>query len=525
MSERKQLVIGTRGSELALWQANYTKTILENNGYKVTLNIIKTKGDRITDVSFEKIEGKGFFTKEIEEALLNKECDLAVHSCKDLPTENPDGLMIAAYSKRANPFDILLIRKERTDFLRPLSLCEGAKVGTSSSRRKAQIQSLRTDITLADIRGNVPTRIDKLRKGDFDAIILAAAGIERLELDVSDLNSVLLCPPIFIPAPAQGILAYQIRTNDMAALEACQLLKDDATTVHAQIERDLLTAFQGGCQIPLGVYCNRDYTHIIKAEAWNKWPLRLTVPTKIVHNQGNELVSFFNHHTKPDVFISRSLENEDYLVQSMRSNGYKLTGKDFIRFNALDFEINISKEDILFFSSKKGFKYFVEGFPHLSQNHCKIAAMGSGTAQYIRDNGFYVDFTADSTKLEASVLAWISTQPNAHIHIIRGTHTAGTLQSILPQEFTETIVYENNPEEAIELRQESILVFTSPQNATAYFEKHQLMEHQDCVCIGSSTSKKLKELHIQHEMAIEPSVHSLTDAIFYVSFRKNFPLN
>lgn len=519
MADKKQLVIGTRGSELALWQAHYTKSILENNGYEVALNIIKTKGDRITDLSFEKIEGKGFFTKEIEEALLHNECDLAVHSCKDLPTENPEGLMIAAYSKRANPFDILLIRKEKTNPLKPLSLCIGAKVGTSSSRRKAQMLSLRPDITLADIRGNVPTRIEKLRRGDFDAIILAAAGIERLNLDVSDLESIILCPPIFIPAPAQGILAYQIRVGDSSMLEACQLLQDAFTTQHAAIERSLLSAFQGGCQIPLGVYTDEQNTYIIKSSAWNKWPLRLALPTNKVPQYMNALISFFSHHEQPDVFISRALEADDYLVRSMHQHGYMLNGKNFVGFEAVDFNIHLAKDDILFFSSKKGFKFFFEQHPECMQVGCRIAAIGSGTAQYIQDHGYRVDFTADSAHLEDSILQWLKHQPNTHIHLIRGVHTAGTLQSILPAGvWTETIVYKNTPEVNIEARKEKILVFTSPQNAEAYFSQHSLKTGQHCVCIGTSTSKKLKEFDIEHVMAIEPSIYSLTDAIFYTAF-------
>ncbi|MCB0503584.1 MAG: hydroxymethylbilane synthase, partial [Bacteroidetes bacterium] len=166
-----KVIIGTRGSELALWQANFTKHKLETAGYEVEIHIIKTRGDKIQHLSFDKIEGKGFFTKEIEDALLNKEIDLAVHSCKDLPTESPEGLTIAAYSARAAAQDVLLIRNEGHNDRLPLELKEGAIVGTSSARRKAQIKSFRTDISLKDIRGNVPTRINKLKEGQFDAIL------------------------------------------------------------------------------------------------------------------------------------------------------------------------------------------------------------------------------------------------------------------------------------------------------------------------------------------------------------------
>ncbi|MBC7862964.1 MAG: hydroxymethylbilane synthase, partial [Bacteroidia bacterium] len=161
----KKIIIGTRGSELALWQANYTKELLEKNGHTVELKIISTQGDRTQqwNTSFEKLEGKGFFTKELEEALLKKEIDLAVHSHKDLPTENPDGLIIAGVSEREDPAELLLIRKECVDETQKFNLKQNAIVGTSSSRRKSQLLAFRPDVELKDLRGNVPTRIEKLR--------------------------------------------------------------------------------------------------------------------------------------------------------------------------------------------------------------------------------------------------------------------------------------------------------------------------------------------------------------------------
>src|ERR1700752_3345912 len=192
----KKVKIGTRGSELALWQANYTKTLLEKQGCEVEIKVISTEGDRSQDwnTSFDKLEGKGFFTKEIEEALLKNEIDLAVHSHKDLPTISPDGLMIAGVSDREDPSDLLIIRKEAVDEKEKFNLKQKAIVGTSSSRRKAQLLAFREDVEIKDLRGNVPTRIKKLQEGQYDAIILAAAGIERLELDLGDIRIEKLSP-------------------------------------------------------------------------------------------------------------------------------------------------------------------------------------------------------------------------------------------------------------------------------------------------------------------------------------------
>ncbi|MBL7984138.1 MAG: hydroxymethylbilane synthase, partial [Flavobacteriales bacterium] len=206
MSERP-LVIGTRGSRLALWQADHIEARLKATGHPTQQRIIKTQGDRVQDLSFDKMEGKGFFTKEIEAELIAGTIDLAIHSCKDLETRDPEGLHIAAIAGRAASEELLIIRKEAVDNARALGLKEYAVVGTSSARRKSQVRMFRPDVVIADLRGNVPTRVEKLRSGVYDAILLAKAGIDRLELDLSMFDVRVLDPRWFVPAPAQGALA------------------------------------------------------------------------------------------------------------------------------------------------------------------------------------------------------------------------------------------------------------------------------------------------------------------------------
>lgn len=266
--------IGSRGSKLALWQANYTMRQLESYGIQTELKIIKTKGDAIQHLSFDKIEGKGFFTKEIEDELLAGEIDLAVHSMKDLPTQSPEGLVITAVSYRENPADMLLIHPDAVAEDQILKFKKGAIVGTSSARRKSQILDLRNDIEIKDIRGNVPTRVGKLRSGDFDAILLAAAGIHRLDLDLSDLKVIPLHPKEFIPAPAQGVLAFQTRAEDMETRRILKTIHNSAVAEITNIERKVLNLFDGGCQLPLGVYCEKDengnfHVWAAKADHWN----------------------------------------------------------------------------------------------------------------------------------------------------------------------------------------------------------------------------------------------------------------
>lgn len=254
----KEIIIGSRGSDLALWQAHFVKGELEKLGHNVSIKIIKTQGDQIQHLSFDKLEGKGFFTKEIETELLSGAVDLAVHSHKDLETNPPSGLMIGAVSDRANPSDILLIRKEVTDPAKKWSLNEGAVVGTSSARRKSQVLAYRPDIELKDLRGNVPTRINKLREGQYDAILLAKAGVDRLELDLSDFTVIVLDPSEFVPAPAQGVLGLQIRENDDVMSGILNNLNNKVVQQRIGLERKVLNMLEGGCQLPLGVYCNEN---------------------------------------------------------------------------------------------------------------------------------------------------------------------------------------------------------------------------------------------------------------------------
>ena len=251
----QKITIGSRGSDLALWQANHVKRQLENLGHTVEIKVIITQGDAIQHLSFDKLEGKGFFTKEIESALLDKSIDLAVHSHKDLETNPPAGLIIAAVSEREDPSDLLLIAKSKVDTTQPWNLALDASIGTSSARRKSQILRFRNDLNIRDLRGNVPTRIQKLRDGNYDAIVLAKAGVDRLQLDLSEFFVEVLNPTEFVPAPAQGVLGLQIREDDTSMTEIMQHLNHTDVAKRIGIERKVLNLLDGGCQLPLGVYC------------------------------------------------------------------------------------------------------------------------------------------------------------------------------------------------------------------------------------------------------------------------------
>jgi hydroxymethylbilane synthase len=260
MSNSKKLILGTRGSDLALYQANLIRyTLVNKQNCEVELKIIKTAGDMIDNMPFDKMEGKGFFTKEIEEALLSKEIDLAVHSLKDLMTTQPEGLKIGAVGFREDRREMLLIRKESRIQEGIIPVKEGGIIGTGSARRKCQIAFLSPSLNIKNLRGNVPTRINKLRNGEYDAIIIAAAGVKRLDLDLSDLEVIILDPDRFLPASGQGVLAIQIRNDEPDIETIVSRLNDNRVALEVSLERGLLSRFASGCSLPLGV--NSEVTH------------------------------------------------------------------------------------------------------------------------------------------------------------------------------------------------------------------------------------------------------------------------
>jgi hydroxymethylbilane synthase len=242
--------IGTRGSRLALWQAEWVRDRLAEHALAAEIVVIKTRGDAEVDRPLHQLEGKGFFTKEIEDALLDGRIDVAVHSLKDLPTRLPAGLALAAVPRRAAAEDALVARGPVASLA---ALPAGARVGTSSLRRVAQVRHVRPDLELVPLRGNVPTRVRKVQQdGALDAALVAAAGLDRLGL--AGAIAARLDPLEMMPAPAQGALGLEIRAGDAAAAAALLPLEDATTARHAGAERALLAALGGGCQAPVAAW-------------------------------------------------------------------------------------------------------------------------------------------------------------------------------------------------------------------------------------------------------------------------------
>jgi hydroxymethylbilane synthase len=245
----RALRIGTRGSALALWQArSIARALRESTGIEPEIVIIKTSGDKFQQTSFSQIGTKGVFIKELEDALLEERIDLAVHSMKDVPTEMPEGLTIAAIGKREDVRDALLSANGAT----LASLPQGARVGTSSLRRQSQLLLARRDLRILELRGNVDTRIEKLKRGDYDAIVLAKAGLDRLGLSANITE--VLPPEVSLPAAGQGAIGIEARAGDAATVRALTTLEDAETRSAVTAERSALASLGGGCQVPIGAW-------------------------------------------------------------------------------------------------------------------------------------------------------------------------------------------------------------------------------------------------------------------------------
>ncbi len=263
MENRNKIVIGSRGSKLALIQANWVKSQLEkaNKDIEFTIEIIKTTGDKITDVPLAKIGNIGLFTKELENALLDKTVDLVVHSAKDMPTDIPDSLEIGAVTKREDPHDALISKNN----VSLKNLPQNAKLGTSSLRRKSQALACRPDLEIVDLRGNLDTRLKKLEAGDFDAILVAMAGLTRL--GSADKASEIIPYDIMLPAVGQGALCIEIRENDEQIKNIIKIIQHFDTRYEVMAERTLLHRLQGGCQIPIGAHAEIIFPVNLKMEA------------------------------------------------------------------------------------------------------------------------------------------------------------------------------------------------------------------------------------------------------------------
>jgi hydroxymethylbilane synthase len=524
------LIIGTRGSDLALWQANFVKNNLAEIGIVAELKIIKTQGDTILNLRLDKLEGKGFFTKELEEELLNGNIDIAVHSHKDLPTTHPAGLIIAAVSEREDPSELLLILKDCVDVQQKLSVKFGGTVGTSSNRRKAQLLAFRPDLEVEDLRGNVPTRIQKLRDEDYDAIMIAKAGVSRLGIDLSEFYVEELDPMEFIPAPAQGVLAIQIRENDTELAELLKPLHNAAVAKEIAVERKVLQLFEGGCHMPLGCYCRKEgnmyEVWTSKAKDGDDFPDRLFLSASSTKGLAEEIVAKFNPDRKfpSNVFISRMLPETSYFRKALEKYQIQLDDRSLIKIfpiiNKLDPFI-LKRVDWVFFSSKNAIECFFSLSPQLPKK-VKYGVIGRASEEMLRRYGIVPDFNGEEDGIDTQDIAKdFAKLANGSTVLFPGAKDSlRTIQQALNKatKIIDLPVYETEMDENCDPSAAEVLVFTSPSNVDAYFTNNLLEPGQQVICIGKSTGKKFDQMNVNYTLPYSPDEIGLAEAVFGLTY-------
>jgi hydroxymethylbilane synthase len=518
----RKIIIGSRGSDLALWQANYVLRKVQKLGLTAEIKIITTQGDQVQNLSFDKLEGKGFFTKEIEDALVNKEIDLAVHSHKDLPTTSPEGLIIAAVSEREDPAELILIRKESVDNTHKFAFKKGAVVGTSSARRKSQLLAFRKDIEIKDLRGNVPTRIQKLRDKKYDAIMLAAAGIERLRINLSEFKVLRIDPKEFIPAPAQGVLGLQIREDDHELFQQINKLNSEKVQDIIGIERKVLNMFDGGCQLPLGVYCikeeNKFKVWASKADAWDKSPKLIYLESYTDEGLASKVVNALNGIHATSVLITRDLNESSFFKNVLEGNGYDVKGISFIETNKVTFA-EVPETDWIFFASATAVRFFFEQQPQL-KSKVKYGVIGKSTEEELKKYDKNAAFVGSINDTKAVGKKFAKTVGDETVLFPQAKGGLRTIQQQFQDQkkLKDLTVYETVKKINAQLPKVEVLVFTSPSNVESYFEKGQISGDQQVIAMGKSTEKKLKEFGVEHcLLPVSFDEIGLVQAVFAVS--------
>ncbi|MCC7301804.1 MAG: hydroxymethylbilane synthase [Bacteroidia bacterium] len=496
------LIIGSRGSDLALWQANHVREQLAALGVNAEVQVIKTRGDNIQDIGFDKMEGKGFFTKELEDALLKKEIDLAVHSHKDLPTVSPAGLVTAAVSGREDPSELLLIHPGAVDGSMPFSLKKGAKVGTSSARRKSQWLALRPDCSVEDLRGNVPTRIRKVSEGMYDAILIAAAGINRLESDTGDLHIIKLAPKEFVPAPSQGVLALQCREADEGTRAILARLNHPETERCISVERKLLNLFDGGCHLPLGVFCEKEEDDDGKdvfsvwaahAQAWDKKPAYLYYRSNTPSGLAERMLDNFRNLKPASVFISRNRKKQDLFCEVLEGHGYRVTAQPLIEFRSLPF-FALPDVDWIFFSSKHAVKFFFTRKPELPAA-VKFGVIGKSTADEVRRYGYSANFIGQGTdtRLIGKQFAALAGNRRVLFPQAKGSMRTVQLQLTRKENAVDVIVYETVAMDKGMNPEAEVMVFTSPSNVESFLSSRHFPSESKIIAMGDATAHAIKK--------------------------------
>ncbi len=440
-----KLTIGSRGSQLALWQARWVAARLAELGVETELEIIKTTGDKITDVPLARVGSKGLFTKEIEDALLEGRVDLAVHSLKDLPTVLPPGLTVAAIPQREVPLDALVGKKLN-------DLPHGARVGTSSLRRSAQLKKLRPDLHIESVRGNLDTRLRKLDEGQFDAIMLAGAGLRRLGW--GERIAELLSPDLMCPAVGQGALAIETRDDGGPALQICSKLDHAPTRAAVTAERAVLCALGGGCQVPIGAHAivdgdslrlrsaviDPDGSKLVSDSCTgavsDAESLGSAAAARLLEGGARSILASVYGNAQPlagqRIVVTRARSQAGVLTAKLRALGADVIELPVIEFVPLDFAVpDWASYDWAIFTSANGVDFFFDRVP--AANGPKLCAIGPATASALRARGLVPSIVPDEYIAE-SVVAALSSESLQGKRIL--LPRASVARDVIPDELT-----------------------------------------------------------------------------------------
>lgn len=536
--------IGTRGSKLALYQAYRVKDELEKAypGISFEIVIIKTKGDIILDVPLSKIGDKGLFTKELETAMFNNEIDMAVHSLKDLPTTFPEGAKLGAVLKRGDVRDALISSGNR----KLSDLTSEDIIATSSLRRKAQLLKINKDFKIVEIRGNVNTRIRKMQEGFCDVMIMAAAGLQRLEMD--EFISELIDPEVMIPACSQGAIAIEIRDNDAFIEDLLSKINDSETFITTAAERAFLKTLEGGCQIPVGSFSkiegnqfhitgfisNIDGSQFLKesatAEIENAVEISVSIAKKLYANGGREILEAIRDLNlaapklelplKDKVIIStRAVESGDNLPELLKSQGAEVIVFPMIEvcpavLNSVETAMlnKLDQFNWLFFTSKNGVLNFFKQLSDLKGStalpqHIKIAVIGSKTASELDYYGYAPDFISNGNTSDDFLKEFYkSVNPeNQKILLSLGNLAEDTLYERLKKEnnVQRINVYQTNKPKTVDnkiinlIRDKKfdLIIFTSPScfHHFCLYVEQDVIRNLKMASIGSTTTKAIED--------------------------------
>ncbi|MCX7729172.1 MAG: hydroxymethylbilane synthase [Bacteroidia bacterium] len=524
----KKIIIGTRGSDLALWQARFAQQLLSSKNITSELKIIVTSGDKNQTwlSNFDKSEGKNFFTKEIEEALLNKEIDLAVHSFKDVESTSLDEihhpLVIAGLSKRHAANDVLILHRHAVDKTQMFNIQPYAKIGTSSARRYAQLHTFRPDIEILPLRGNVPTRIEKLKQQQYDGIILARAGIERVAIDLKEYFIYPLPLYCFVPAAGQGIIAFQIRREDETLYRVIQSFSDKNSEVCSKIERSIMKEIGGGCSVPVGVLCEKKDNRFRLYLSINEDKHSTSVQNILEHEYPAEIIrkgkesvqkilQFIENPVSKKIFISKHLDETSYLKKLAEKLKWELVAKPLIQTNLLPNISDIPECDWIFFNSKNAVKHFFQLQESTEKiKNKKLAALSDVTAQHIEKYGYSVHFigTENDVNKTAQEFAKICTSqrvlfPCSIISYQTIENAIKTNCQVIhfpiyqtveqPVQFTETF---------------DCLIFTSPSNVRSFFHFNTISDSAKIIAMGESSKSEILKYGMEETKITLPFLYN-----------------